>query len=96
MPESADLPSIRKQAKAVGMLTALAYRYGRTYGELMWHAHRAAHDPGHFMTGGSELEGEDIPEWFWDAFTSATGVVPCKERLHPEFQGDDNFFSCSC
>lgn len=58
------------------------------YGELMVAAARFLNDET-YLCKGPELEGEDTPYWFWDAYQCVTGtVVPRKSKK--------NFFTCSC
>ena len=66
----------------------------RSYEYIMEHAAIWVEDKkrggwGEYIVGGEEMEGEYVPEVFWDHYEVITGVC-----VNEEHRG--NFFSCSC
>jgi uncharacterized protein (TIGR02996 family) len=65
-----------------------ADQYDFTYDRIVDAATRFL-EHGDYLVDGSRLEGEFVPDEFWEHFEKATG------RQVPR-HGRENFFSCSC
>jgi len=73
-------------------MRSVAENVGISYGRLMEYAKLNIERHGdwpEYITGGSEMEGESIPDDFWEHYERITGVVAPENRR-------DNFFTCSC
>jgi len=81
-------------AKSRAWLANLADSVGISYRRLMegaedWRASQRSGGWGEYIIGGSEMEGNSVPDEFWTHYEVMTGEsVPEKER--------GSFFSCSC
>ena len=84
---AAPAPTNSKEASKA-WITTFANSVGMTYDTLMDGAERYV-KRGDYVTGGSELEGEYVPDEFWFHYCHVTGKeVPADQQ--------DNFFSCAC
>lgn len=64
------------------------------YGRLMrgaaeWVESQEAGTWGEYITGGESMEGESVPDEFWDHYRVMTGI-----NVNEEHRG--SFFSCAC
>lgn len=73
-------------------ITRFAERLGYDY-EDMIHAAKNYLRDGSYLRGGSNLEGEYVPDEFWDHFEKATGIK-IENNSSDDLRG--NFFSCAC
>jgi hypothetical protein len=93
-PAFEDVAAIPSETPHVGEIVARSRRwmtdFAARYGRSMTAMLEAADDYeryGEYLTGGSEMEGEYVPQEFWSHYTILTGRVPSRA---------DNFFSCAC
>lgn len=86
--EKGAVPTTEAALKSVEWLEEFAGRYGFTYDRII-EAAKNYLENGDYLRGGDELEGEYVPDEFWDHYQAATGTVVLRKE-----QG--NFFTCSC
>ena len=77
-----------RKATSVGWLTRFADGLDLTYATLMDGAKEWVRD-GEYLFGGSNLEGEQIPDEFWTHYEIVTGEIVDHDKKC-------NFFSCYC
>lgn len=97
-PPPAPVPSAPKEdarkAYSKRYIEELAERVGISYNRLIggaedWIESQQNDRYGSYIVGGSEMEGEVVPDDFWMHYEIITGVV-----VPDELRG--SFFSCSC
>lgn len=93
--DEAGTPAHDKKSPAESWLRTLAESVGISYGRLMdgandWVRSRRRGDRwGEYIIGGAEMEGESVPDEFWNHYETMTG-----DSVAEEHRG--SFFSCSC
>ena len=76
------------KANAEQKMRELADSVGISFGRLL-EAAKGYLEDGDWLTGGAEMEGESVPDSFWEHYQIYTGEVVAEDKR-------GNFFSCSC
>lgn len=83
-----DAEQIKRRSE--DWIIALCSQVGISYDDILEHAENtAANGFVDYYTGGSSMEGEIVPDEFWEHYENVTGKKAPKENR-------ESFFSCSC